>query len=421
MSVAPSPHLVPGEKAGEQGEPTGVAWKRIGVLPAAVLIQMCLGGVYAWSAFVPSLRTDYGLAASQTQFIFGLTFGTFTVSMLLAGRVLPTWGPRWVGVLGGLLFACGQLASSASGGHVLGLVLGYGLVGGAGIGFGYVAALTAGIQWYPKHKGLVTGITVAGFGMGSAIITILTTAWLKGGWTVLEMFRTIGCAYGVVVCFSALLLFRPPVSQARPGAILILGRQLFKDPVFRVLGLGMFCGTFAGLLVVGILKPIGMANGLSPEAASAAIGALAVGNAAGRIAWGWISDRIGYPAIPGSLLFLGLALGALIPAGSAPIAFMAAVVLVGFGFGACFVLYAAHVAARYGVNDVGRIYPLLFLTYGLAGLGGPLLGGLLHDWTGSYLAPIVVSAVVAAAGAWWTSRAAGRCFHVTTPARICYL
>jgi OFA family oxalate/formate antiporter-like MFS transporter len=102
-------------------------------------------------------------------------------------------------------------------------------------------------------------------------------------------------------------------------------------------------------------------------------------------------------------------LGALIAAGFVPVTFVAAALLVGFGFGACFVLYAAQVAARYGVNDVGRVYPLLFLAYGMAGLTGPLLGGLLHDWTGSYLWPIAVSAAVAAAGAWWTGRKTAVC------------
>lgn len=229
----------------EYRKPKDVSLKRMLVLPAAVLIQTCLGGVYAWSVFVPGLRADYGLTASQTQFTFGLTIGTFSVAMVLAGRLLSTWGARWVGALGGLLFACGQMAASASGGHFLGVVLGYGLIGGAGIGFGYVAALT-----------------VAGF---------------------------------------------------------------------------------------------------------------------------------------------------------MPAAFVVASVLVGFGFGASFVLYAAQVAARYGMNEVGRVYPLLFLAYGAAGITGPLLGGMLHDWTGSCLWPIVASATVAAAGAWWTARAAGTRSNVRLP------
>ncbi len=391
----------------EYREPSGVLLKRRFVLPAIALIQMCLGGVYAWSVFVPGLGTEYGLGASQTQFIFGLTFGTFTVSMLLAGRLLPAWGARWVGVLGGLLFACGQVTASASGGHFGGIVLGYSLIGGAGIGFGYVAALTTGVQWYPKHKGLVTGVAVAGFGSGSVLLSTLAMSCLEDGWTILEVWHAIGWVYGAVVCAGSLLLFPPPIDSRNPAVNISRKMQLLKDPAFRNLGLGMFCGTFSGLLVIGMLKPIGIASGLPSETAAAAISALAVGNTTGRIAWGWIFDRIGYPAIPGSLLFLGIALGTLIAAGVSPVAFVVAAILVGFGFGACFVLYAAQVAARYGGSEVGRVYPLLFLAYGVAGISGPLLGGMLHDWTGSYLWPITVSAAVAAAGAWRTGRRTG--------------
>jgi OFA family oxalate/formate antiporter-like MFS transporter len=417
MSLEPRPGLATEENAVEHREPKGVSVKRLFVLPAAVLIQMCLGGIYSWSVFVPGLRADYGLTASQTQFIFGLTFGTFTLSMLLAGRLLPTWGPRWVGLLGGLLFACGQMASSASDGRFLGLVLGYSLIGGAGIGFGYVAALTTAVQWFPRHKGLVTGVAVAGFAIGSILLATLATAWLRSGWTILEVWRAIGWAYGAVVCLGSLLLFQPPIDSRGTAVNFIAGKHLLKDPAFRVLGVGMFCGTFAGLLVIGILKPIGIACGVPPETAAKAVGALAVGNAAGRIAWGWISDRIGYSAIPGSLLFLCLTLGTLIAAGFAPVTFVVASLLVGCGFGASFVLYAAQVAARYGVREVGSVYPLLFLAYGVAGITGPLLGGLLHDWTGSYLWPIAVSAVVAAAGAWWTGRATAACSALRTAGR----
>jgi MFS family permease len=87
-----------------------------------------------------------------------------------------------------------------------------------------------------------------------------------------------------------------------------------------------------------------------------------------------------------------------------PAAFIATGSLVGFGFGACFVLYAAQVAATHGVNQVGRIYPFLFLSYGIAGIAGPLLGGLLHDWTGRYSASLIMAALVSALGAWLTWR-----------------
>jgi OFA family oxalate/formate antiporter-like MFS transporter len=379
--------------------------KRILVLPAAVLIQTCLGGVYAWSAFVPSLSTDYGLSAGQTQFVFGLAIASFTVAMVFAGRLLPQWGPRRVALLGALLFAGGHLISAAGGGRLLWLLGGFGLVGGASIGFGYVAALTTGIQWFPKHKGLVTGVAVAGFGAGAVLLSRLTTLWLGSGWTVLEILRVIGLAYGTAVGLGALLLFRPPNDRAGTRVNLVSAKHLLKDPLFRALAGGMFCGTFAGLLVIGNLKPIGMAGGLSPDAAAAAISFFAVGNALGRLVWGWVSDRLGYSTIPLSLVFLSGAVVLLLPARLASMTFSVAALLVGFGFGASFVLHAVNVASHYGAAEVGRVYPLLFLAYGVAGIAGPPTGGLLYDLTHSHVAAITTSVMVVLVGACWTWRA----------------
>jgi OFA family oxalate/formate antiporter-like MFS transporter len=379
--------------------------KRIFALLGAVLIQTSLGGVYAWSAFVPSLKMDYGLTTGQTQFIFGLSIASFTATMVFAGRLLARWESRRVAMLGGVLFFCGYLISAASRGHYFLLLGGYSLVGGASIGFGYAAALATAIQWFPKHKGLVTGVAVGGFGAGAVLLSALTTEWLNHGWTVLEIFRAIGWIYGAAVCLGAFLLFRPLNSQ--DGAEMSLGvrKHLLKDPVFRALAVGMFCGTFAGLLIIGNLKPIGMAGGLPPDKAVWAISCFALGNALGRISWGWLWDRYGYKTIPLSLLFLGLSLIVLLPARQESVSFSGAAFLVGFGFGASFVMYAAQVASHYGMAEVGRIYPLLFLAYGVSGIIGPSTGGLLYDLTNSHAAALAVSVMVILVGVYWTWRA----------------
>lgn len=105
-----------------------------------------------------------------------------------------------------------------------------------------------------------------------------------------------------------------------------------------------------------------------------------------------------------ALVLLCLAICGVLTAGRSPAAFVASGCLVGFGFGACFVLYAAHVAVVHGVEHVGRLYPFLFLSYGIAGMTGPFLGGLLHDWTDRYAASLALGAQVAALGAWLTWR-----------------
>jgi OFA family oxalate/formate antiporter-like MFS transporter len=172
---------------------------------------------------------------------------------------------------------------------------------------------------------------------------------------------------------------------------------LAQDPFFLTLVLGMFCGTFAGMLVIGNLKPIGLAAGVPAISAAAAIGAFAIGNASGRIAWGWISDRTDERMIPVKLAALGVPL-ALLAWVSSPTPFIVVSFAVGFGFGACFVVYAAQVASRYGPARVGGVYPIVFLAYGVAGLVGPVLGGWLYDVTSSYTPAIAVSCGVVGVG-----------------------
>lgn len=374
--------------------------KRLFVLPAVVLIQSCLGGLYAWSAFAPELQRDFAYTAGQTQLIFGLSIAAFTLSMVLAGRLLHPWGARRVALLGGLLFAGGNILSSSSGGQFLWLLVGSGLLVGVSIGFGYVAALTTGIQWFPTHKGLVTGTAVAGFGAGAIILSSLTTHLMQSGFTVLPLFLALGLGYGAFVCLGAAFLFRPPAVAATHEHLPFI--TLLRDRFFLKLVAGIFCGAFAGLLVIGNLKSIALEGGATSKAATAAISLFAVGNASGRLVWGWLFDRFGYPIIPASLLFQSTALALFVMMRSSPATFWVCVWGVGFGFGACFVLYAAQVALRYGADQVAYIYPLVFLAHGAAGLTGPPLGGFLYDCTSTYAWPLAVGITVLAFGFWMT-------------------
>ena len=378
--------------------------KRGAVLAGSVVVFVCLGGLFGWSAFVPELRARYGFSALQTQVIFSLTVATFTLCTTVAGRLMSRWGARSLTLLGGLLFGAGYGLASCSQGRFALLAVGLGLLSGAGIGFGYICPLTLCIQWFPDRKGLATGVTVASFGGGAILLTALAEMLLGRGWSVLEVFRFIGFAYGSVVCAGALLMFRPPVAPSAPLHFRKLAGELARDSSFWTLVTGIFAGTLAGLLIIGSLKPIGLSAGLNSTVAALAISFFAAGNAGGRIVWGWLSDRLGYRTIPWSLFWLGAAVLALIVARYAGLAFLAAAVLVGSGFGACFVLYAAQVARRYGPGQVGRVYPLVFLAYGVAALVGPTLGGFLFDLTGSYVPPLLVSAAIVLAGAWRVRR-----------------
>jgi len=368
------------------------------VLVASIVMQMCLGGVYAWSIFVAPLREEYGLTTAQTQIIFGVIIGAFTAAMVFAGRLQEARGPRLAAVIGALMFGAGWVFASFSGGSFPLVLIGIGIIGGIGIGFCYVCPLASCVKWFPNLKGFVTGLAVAGFGGGGVLLSFVAGRLIDKGSSVLEVFRTIGLIYGAILLACAALLSVPnSSSQSRAGGDISLG-GVFRQSRFWSLVIGMFCGTFAGLMVIGNVKPIGISAGLSSEQAGAAISALAVGNAFGRICWGFIYDRIGWIAIPLSLASLCTAVVVLLPSAASGAAFSLASAFVGFGFGSCFVVYAAQVASYYGHSAVGNIYPIIFLSYGLSGILGPTAGGLLFDRTGSYLSAMLVSAVMIVAG-----------------------
>lgn len=374
--------------------------RRYAILAASVVMQMALGGVYAWSTFVPALRGAHALSGAQAGFIFGTTIAAFTATMLLAGRWLERVGPRWLAMAGGAFYGAGYLIAGHSSGDWQSLWLGIGLVSGIGIALGYVCPLTTCVRWFPEQKGLVTGLAVAGFGGGAIVLSEIAEQLMSDGWSPLRVFRAMGWTLAAIVMACAQVMRFPSASGAAPART-ASGFAISRDPHFRRLALGMFAGTFGGLLAIGHLKPIALVAGLSSGAGAWAVSAFALGNAAGRLAWGTLFDRLGYRAIPLSLGFLAFVLLGLLDNGVAW-RFIGASLVAGFGFGSCFVVFAAEVAAAYGVTNVSRVYPKIFLAYGVAGITGPLAGGWLYDVTGSYLWPVLTAAAITATGAAFT-------------------
>jgi OFA family oxalate/formate antiporter-like MFS transporter len=268
------------------------------VLVAGVVLQTILGGIYAWSAFVPALMERYGLTNGQCGLVFGTAIAVFTLSMILAGRALQAYGPRITAGTGAILFAAGYVTASFSGGSFPLIFVGIAVLVGAGIGAGYVCPLTVAMAWFPRHRGLITGVAVAGFGGGAVFLGALADYLLHGPeWDVLSVFRFVGVGFGAVAFVAALLLSEPGgrtdgSTQSRPAPRGGLVSHLFSRE-FGLLCLGMFAGTFAGLLSVGNLKPLILNAGLGVRVATAGISVFACGNAVGRVFWGQVHDRLG--------------------------------------------------------------------------------------------------------------------------------
>ncbi len=355
-------------------------------LAAGILTQACIGGIYAWSCFVPALREQAGLSMKATQLLFGGCILVFALVMLKAGRLVRRVGPRALAFVGGGLYGAGYLVAAASGGWFPLLFAGIAILSGAGIGLAYICPIVTAMRWFPKRKGLVTGLSVAGFGGGAILLSNVADPFLQAGTPVFAVFAGVGAAYVAIACLAALFLTLPTDEDVGPQAH-VAGR-FFATRAFWLLLLGMFCGTFSGLMVIGNLEPIGKGFGVASQTGVLAISLFAVGNAAGRIAWGWLFDRLRAASIPLSLGLIAVGPLALMAAAVEPALFVPAAALNGLAFGACFVVFVGAVSHIFGTQRVGGIYPFVFLGYGLSGLVGPTTAGWLYDRFGGYHAAL---------------------------------
>ena len=335
----------------------------------------------------------------QPQLVFGFIIASFTITMLFVGRIERRFGPAKTAAAGAVLFCSGYLLASVSGGNIVIIILGISILSGSGMGFGYVTVLSNIVRWFPGRKGLATGIVVAAFGCGALLMSQIARPFLDSGVYVLDIFRMIGIIYGILLFVGALFLSVPDVAGRekidRPAEI----GMLVKDRRFWVLFYTYFAGSFAGLMLIGHLKPMAVFHGVGENAAVTAVVLLSAGNAAGRIIWGQVHDKIGGRlSVMIALSLLSLSLFLLLAGMNNDASFLVLSVVIGLFFGANFVLYASDVSGIYGIDQLGIIYPVVSLAYGIAGIAGPVVGGWIFDSTGDYNLPIIISAVICITG-----------------------
>ncbi|HNQ23693.1 MAG TPA: OFA family MFS transporter [Phycisphaerae bacterium] len=380
------------------------------VVVGAILIQLCLGAIYAWSVFTKPL-TEAGWSKAQTQAVFSAGLALFAIVMVIAGRMMPKLGPRKLAIAGGVVLGLGYILGGLSGGTSFWpTFLFVGVIGGAGIGLGYVVPIAVGIRWFPDKKGLVSGLAVAGFGFGATLwMTLADSLGRLGGGhflTTMGLGKTwiiYGIAYLIIVLIGSIWMAFPPEgwkpagwSPVTPaakgpaaGTVDFRSGQMLATPQFYMILLTFAFGASAGLMSIGLMKLFPMqalqARGMDTEAASAvatmAMGVFfALSNGIGRIVWGLVSDKIGRKP---SIIIMSVTQGVFVilfqfMAGNAATLYLFAV-LIGFNFGGNFALFPAITADTFGNKYVGQNYGWVFLAYAVGGIFGPMLGGKLGD------------------------------------------
>jgi OFA family oxalate/formate antiporter-like MFS transporter len=408
------------------------------VVAGGILVQLCLGAIYAWSAFTRRLTLEpFEFSAAQTQIVFAVGLACFATSMaLVAGRWQARVGPRRVALTGGLVLGLGYLlagfAPNGPGAFWV-ILLGVGVLGGCGIGLAYVCPIAALVKWFPDKKGFITGLAVAGFGFGALIWVKLTGGFQFGpidltpgwdglygdGWSVQAIFRLYGVLFAVLVGLGGLVMvnppegfvprgWTPPPATSASGGVDFTVRQMVRTPQYWALFSTFAFTATAGLMVIGVIRLFGVdaltANDI-PEADAAVMTGTAMGlflaifNGIGRIAWGTISDKIGRKE---SIIVMCLAQAAIMvvfkPLGATEWGLYVGAAIIGFNFGGNFALFPAATADLFGNKNVGSNYPWIFLAYGVGGIVGPILGGRMGD-AHAWLWAFVPAGVVCLAGA----------------------
>jgi MFS transporter, OFA family, oxalate/formate antiporter len=360
-------------------------------------IMLCLGGVYAWSIFAPELMNDYGFTALQTQMIFGVLIAVFPVTMIFSGKIEHQTTPRQQAVISAAFFGTGYVLAGISKGNFIVFLTGAGLLAGIGTGFGYLTAITTPVKCFPKKQGLVTGIAASGFGLAAVLLSVIGERMIMLEYNVLQIFTIIGIIYGSFILFLSLFMTAPDTSTAKQQVSI---RDFILESRFLKLFTGIFCGSFAGLLIIGSLKSIGAEHGISNTFLVAAISIFSAANFTGRISWGISSDYI-KARINVALAFTLMAVAILLTGFTtpSPVTFLLLSAVIGFCFGANFVLFAKETANIYGLHNLGIIYSYVFLGYALAGLLGPLTGGLIYDIFSSYRPAAGTAGLISLTGA----------------------
>ena len=358
-----------------------------------MLLQMALGSVYAWSVFRTPLATQFGWSIPQITLTFTITILALSCAAFAGGLWLNRSGPRVVAVTGGALYGLGVLLASFTE-RIEWLYATYGLLGGIGLGLGYIVPVTVLVKWFPDRRGLITGIAVGGFGAGALVTAPVATALIERV-GVLSTFAWLGLAYFVAAPLAGWFMRNPPESgildapmvrsPLRQGnADYTLG-QAVRTRQWWILWLILFLNVTAGISLISQQAPLYQElAGVSAAVAAGMVGLASIGNALGRVFWAWSSDYLTRRATFVLLFLIQVALFWVLPGlGSAAMLTLAAFAILSC-FGGGFGTMPAAVTDYFGPRNVGPIYGLMLSAWGLASLFGPMLLAEMREATGSY-------------------------------------
>jgi len=381
-------------------------------------INLALGILYTWSIFKGAIRQsietggsgafDWDLASLNDP--YAVCCIVFAFSMILAGKCQDRFGPRITAFVGGILVGMGFIWISQTSSYVI-WVLGFGLLVGIGIGFGYSAATPPALKWFPPQKtGLIAGLVVSGFGLASVYIAPLSQ-YLLGIWGLQNAMLFFGMGFLIVVCGLSMVLVNPPAGHVFEAASATAAQtahpirlqndykpfEMMKTRSFYTLWITYFIGSGAGLMVIGSLA--GMAKQSMGELAFLVVAILAIGNAGGRIIAGILSDRIGRRVTLAAMLsfqtvLMLIAIPVVGAEKSSTIILVLLATFIGFNYGTNLSLFPSFTKDLWGLKNFGINYGIVFTAWGAGGFVMGRMSQMVQASTGSYTYSFLAAATL---------------------------
>jgi OFA family oxalate/formate antiporter-like MFS transporter len=381
------------------------------IVVAAVLVQLALGAVYAWSVFNKPLQDQFGWSKAQAVLPFEVVIGTIFIGSLIGGRIQDRRGPRPVALGGVVLYSIGVMLASlvSSSGQLWLLVLTYGAMGGIGLGAAYITPIAMLTKWFPDRRGLITGIAVAGFGFGAVVTAPAAKALLGGTSDKTSVFLPLGIAYLIAGVLGASFFRNPPQGYRVPGwepktgGAAVAGTRVYtlaealRTRQWYMLTAILTLNTGCGIAFISQASDSAQdVAGVTAATAAGLVGVLGLFNGAGRVFWAWLSDRIGRMQAFLGMLGLQAICFFILPHAAAFALFAVLAALIYLAYGGGFGTMPATAADYFGTPNAGAIYGAMIVAWSIGGVVGPLVTAWLYEANNnSYTVPFTVIAIVA--------------------------
>ncbi|HES2995146.1 TPA: OFA family MFS transporter [Streptococcus pyogenes] len=381
--------------------------KRYIIATARILLHLMLGSTYAWSVYRNPILQETGWDQAPVAFAFSLAIFCLGLSAAFMGNLVEQYGPRLTGTVSAILYASGNMLTGLAidRKEIWLLYIGYGVIGGLGLGAGYITPISTIIKWFPDKRGMATGFAIMGFGFAS-LLTSPIAQWLIETEGLVATFYLLGLIYLIVMLFASQLIIKPTAAEIaildkkrlQNNSYLIEGmtaKEALKTKSFYCLWVILFINITCGLGLISVVAPMAQdLTGMSPEMSAIVVGAMGIFNGFGRLVWASLSDYIGRRVTVILLFLVSIIMTISLIFAHSSLIFMISIATLMTCYGAGFSLIPPYLSDLFGAKELATLHGYILTAWAIAALTGPMLLSITVEWTHNYLLTLCVFIVL---------------------------